>query len=83
MLFLSIKKGYADFKIKNYQLVSLFPISGKIFERLIYNNLFEYFIENNSISQNQSQGGQQKFTLFFHTFSGNFQEFFPFFQTFF
>ena len=32
----------------------MLPICGKIFERLIYNNLFEYFIENNLISQNQS-----------------------------
>ena len=32
----------------------MLPICGKIFERLIYNNLFEYFIENDLISQNQS-----------------------------
>ena len=32
--------------LKNYRPVSLPPICGKIFERLIYNNLFEYFIEN-------------------------------------
>ena len=40
--------------LKNYQPVSLLPICGKVFERLIYNNLFEYFIENNLISPNQS-----------------------------
>ena len=40
--------------LKNCQPVSLLPICGKTFERLIYNNLFEYFIENDSISQNQS-----------------------------
>ena len=40
--------------LKNYRPVSLLPICGKIFERLIYNNLFEYFIENDLISQNQS-----------------------------
>ena len=32
----------------------MLPICGKIFERLIYNNLFEYFIENDLISRNQS-----------------------------
>ena len=32
----------------------MLPICGKIFERLIYNNLFKYFIENDLISQNQS-----------------------------
>ena len=40
--------------LKNYRPVSLVPICGKIFERLIYYNLFEYFIENDLLSQNQS-----------------------------
>ena len=40
--------------LKNYQPVCLLAICGKIFERLIYNSLFEYFIENNLISLNQS-----------------------------
>ena len=40
--------------LKNYWPVSLLPMWGKIFEHLIYNNLFEYFIENDLIPQNQS-----------------------------
>ena len=32
----------------------MLPICGKFFERLIYSNLFEYFVENDLISQNQS-----------------------------
>ena len=41
--------------LKNYRLVSLLPICGKVFQRLIYNSLFEYFIENDYlISPNQS-----------------------------
>ena len=40
--------------LKNYRSASLLPFCGKFFERLIYNNLFEYFIENDLISQNQS-----------------------------
>ena len=40
--------------LKNYRPISLLPICGKVFERLIYNSLFEYFIENNLISPNQS-----------------------------
>ena len=40
--------------LKNYRSVSLLPICGKAFERLIYNSLFEYFIENDLISPNQS-----------------------------
>ena len=37
--------------LKNYRPVSLLPICGKVFERLIYNSLFEYFIENVLILQ--------------------------------
>ena len=40
--------------IKNYRPVSLLPICGKIFERLLYNKMFSFFIENGLISQNQS-----------------------------
>ena len=40
--------------LKNYRQVSLLPICGKIFERLLYNRLYEYFIENELISSNQS-----------------------------
>ena len=42
--------------LKNYlTVVSLLPTCGKSFlERLIYNNLLEYFIDNDLISQNQS-----------------------------
>ena len=46
------KKGNKQI-LKNYRPVSLLPICGKIFERLICNNLFEYFIENDVVSQNQ------------------------------
>ena len=40
--------------LKNYLPVSLLPICGKVFERLIYDSYFENFIENNVISPNQS-----------------------------
>ena len=40
--------------VKNYRPVSLLPIFGKIFERLIYKEMYSFFIENNLISQNQS-----------------------------
>ena len=40
--------------LRNYRPVSLLPICGKIFERLIYNNMFEFFIKNDLISSNQS-----------------------------
>ena len=40
--------------LRNYRPVSLLPICGKIFERLIYNNFYEFFIKNDLISSNQS-----------------------------
>ena len=40
--------------MENYRPVSLLPVCGKFFERLIYNSLFESFIENELISSNQS-----------------------------
>ena len=40
--------------IENYRPVSLFPICGKIFERHIFNSLFNYLIENNLLSPHQS-----------------------------
>ena len=40
--------------LKNYQPVSLLPVCGKIFERLIFNEMFGFLIENNLISSNQS-----------------------------
>ena len=40
--------------LKNYRPISLLPICSKIFERLIYNELFTFFSDNNLISSNQS-----------------------------
>ena len=39
--------------LKNYRPISLLPICSKIFERLIYNEMFTFFTENNLISPNQ------------------------------
>ena len=40
--------------INNYRPVSLVPICGKIFERLIFNEMFKFLTSNNLISPNQS-----------------------------
>ena len=40
--------------IKNYRPVSLLPICDKIFERLIFNEMFIYFSANKLNSKNQS-----------------------------
>ena len=39
--------------IKNYRPVSLLPICSKIFERIIYDNMLKYFLDNNLISPKQ------------------------------
>ena len=39
---------------KNYHPISLLPICGKIFEKLIFNEIFKFFIENKLISPYQS-----------------------------
>ena len=40
--------------VDNYRPVSLLPILGKIFERIIFNSIFEYLEENNLLCPNQS-----------------------------
>ena len=40
--------------IKNYRPVSLLPVCSKVFERLLYNNMFSFFSENDLISPKQS-----------------------------
>ena len=47
------KKGDKQI-LKNYRPISLLPVCGKIFEKLIFNEMFKFFIENDLISPNQS-----------------------------
>ena len=51
-LFLFIRNDKQS--LKNYRPVSLLQICGKIFERLLWNSIFCFFIENGLISQNHS-----------------------------
>ena len=48
---------------KNCRTVSLFSIFGKIFEPLIYNEMYSFFIENNLIFPNQSGFKQGDFCI--------------------
>ena len=47
------KKGDKQ-SYKNYRPISLLPICGKMFEKIIFNNLYPYLNENNLITRNQS-----------------------------
>ena len=40
--------------VKNYRPLSLLPICGKIFERLIYNVMYDFLTENDLLFTNQS-----------------------------
>ena len=40
--------------IKNYRPVSLLPVCGKIFEKIIFNSLFKYLEDKNLLNGNQS-----------------------------
>ena len=39
--------------IKNYRPILLIPVCGKIFEELIFNEMFKFFFENDLITPNQ------------------------------
>ena len=47
------KKNYKQ-RLNNYRPISFLTIFSKIFERLLFNEMFGFFIENESISQHQS-----------------------------
>ena len=40
--------------IENYRPISILPICGKLLERIIFNNLYSFFEENNVLNVNQS-----------------------------
>ena len=46
------KKGDKQL-VNNYRPISLLPICGKIFEKLVFNQLYTFFISNNLITKNQ------------------------------
>ena len=56
------KKGDKQL-LKHYRQVSLLPITDKIFERLLYNQMFDFFIRNDLTSQNQSDFKPSNFCI--------------------
>ena len=49
-----VHKKNSKNELKNYRPISLLPIFGKIFERCIYNTMYNYFESNNLLSSCQS-----------------------------
>ena len=47
------KKG-DKMDIKNYRPISLLPICGKLFEKVIYNSIYKYYEMNNILNVHQS-----------------------------
>ena len=50
----SVHKKEEKNLLKNYRPVSLLPIFSKIFERVIYNSLFNHFVSNRLFKPSQS-----------------------------
>ena len=50
--FRSLKKGDVN-SLNNYRPISLLPAISKIFERIIYDQLYAYFDNNNILSEEQ------------------------------
>ena len=53
-VFLPIHKKESKQLVKTYRPVSVLPICDKIIERLIYNEVYPYLIDNNLVSSHQS-----------------------------
>ena len=49
-----VHKKESKHLVKNYRPISLLPLFGKIFEKLIFNSLLHYLHRNNLLSENQS-----------------------------
>ena len=53
MLFPFTKKMIS--KYSKTTATSLLPVFGKIFEKLVFNEIFQFFMENGLVSSNQSE----------------------------
>ena len=49
-----IHKKESKQTVKNYRPISLLPLFAKIFERILFSKMYNYFISNNLITKNQS-----------------------------
>ena len=46
------KKGDKE-NVENYRPISIFPVFSNVLERIMYNPLYEYFMNNNLFHENQ------------------------------
>ena len=53
-LLVSIYKKGDKNKVSNYRPISLLPVFGNFFEKILYDNLYKYLNENNLFLSNQS-----------------------------
>ena len=72
------KKGDKQL-LQNYRPVSLLPICGKIFERIIFNPIFEYLEKNSLLCPNQSgfrpfDSCENQLLSILHNIYGNFDQ---------
>ena len=51
----SVQKKEDNSLVKHYHPISLLPIFGKVFERVVYNSLFNYFLHNKLFTPSQSR----------------------------
>ena len=56
------KKGNKEL-LENYRPVSVLPIFGKIFEKILYNRLYNFFTKENVLSKNQYGFRKRRSTL--------------------
>ena len=63
--------------ITNYRLISLLPIFSKVFERLVFNALFNFFLQNKLFTPCQSgfMPGDSCVSQLLSTTHGNYQSF--------
>ena len=48
----AFKKGDKE-NVENYRPISILPVFSKVLERIMYNRLYEYFMNNNLLQKNQ------------------------------
>ena len=51
-VFPAFKRGYKE-NVENYRQIYILPVFSKVFERIMYNRLYEYFMNSSLLHKNQ------------------------------